>query len=63
VAEVSDTLLSSARILDRLGHEELKLKQLGLVNQAAGMRTAIVQILKLVSEDAPQPKSIESEND
>ena len=52
-----DVLLSSQQILDRLGHEELELKKLGLVNHAAGVRTAIVAILKLIAslpkKDAP----------
>lgn len=45
-----ETMLSSVVILDRLGHEELQLKQLGMVHQAAGVRTAIVAVLKLLSE-------------
>jgi hypothetical protein len=50
-----NVLLSSERVLDRLGHEELKLKQLGLVNHAAGIRTAIVAVLKLLSERPETP--------
>lgn len=46
--------LTTERILDRLGHEELALKQLGLVNHAAGVRAAIVAILRMLSE-APRP--------
>lgn len=53
---MSATLLSSEVVLDRLGHEELKLKQMGLVNHAAGMRTAIVAILRLIHE-GPQPQA------
>lgn len=43
---MSDVLLSSEKLLDRLGHEELELKKLGLVNQAAGVRVAIVLLIK-----------------
>ena len=53
-----DVQLSSERILDKLGHEELALKQLGLVNHAAGMRAAIVAVLKLISEK-PQPRPLD----
>lgn len=47
---MNDVLLSSERLLDRLGREELQMKQLGLVNHAAGIRTAIVALLKEVAE-------------
>lgn len=57
-----DKPLSSERVLDRLGHEELKLKQLGLVNQAAGVRAAIVAILKLLAEQH-DPPSLEPSTD
>lgn len=50
-----DKQLSIVLVLDRLGHEELKLKQLGLVNHAAGVRTAIVAVLKLISEGNELP--------
>lgn len=43
---MSDVLLSSQKLLDRLGHEELALKKLGLVNQAAGLRVAITLLIK-----------------
>jgi hypothetical protein len=52
--------LSSRAVLDRLGHEELKLKQLGLVNHAAGVRTAIVAVLKLIHEGPPEPSPLDS---
>lgn len=58
---MSDVQLSSERILDRLGHEELRLKQLGMPNHAAGVRTAIVAVLRLAEEaraaQPPEPKS------
>jgi hypothetical protein len=54
-----DTQLSSERVLDRLGHEELKLKQLGMVNQAAGIRTAIVAVLKMIHEGEQSPSPID----
>lgn len=45
-----DILLSSEKLIDRLGHEELELKKLGLVNHAAGIRTAITLVIKEVLE-------------
>lgn len=45
-----DVLLSSERLLERLGREELQMKHLGLVNHAEGIRTAIVALLKEVAE-------------
>lgn len=47
---MSDVMVSAEKVLDRLGREELQLKQLGLVNQAAGLRVAIVAIIKEVHE-------------
>ena len=38
-------------ILDRLCHEEALLKKLGAFEQAAGIRTAVVQILRLADAD------------
>ena len=43
--------LSVAAILDRLCHEEALLKKLGAFEQAAGIRTAVVQILRLADAD------------
>jgi hypothetical protein len=43
---MSDVMVSSEKLLERLGREELQLKQHGLVNQAAGMRCAIVALIK-----------------
>lgn len=43
-----------SRILDRLAHEELEMKKLGMPNHAAGIRVAIVQVLKLRDEAPPQ---------
>lgn len=58
-----DVLLSSEMLFDRLGHEELELKKLGLVNHAAGVRKAIVILIREVQaardQQAPneeQPK-------
>jgi len=48
----------TSRILERLGREELELKRLGLVNHAAGVRAAIVAILKLVAEKPEPPPLI-----
>lgn len=43
-----------SRILDRLAHEELEMKKLGMPNHAAGIRVAIVQVLKLRDETPAQ---------
>jgi len=43
---MADVLLSSEKLMDLLGHEELILKQHGLVNHAAGLRVAIVLVIK-----------------
>jgi hypothetical protein len=43
---MSDVLISSERLLDRLGHEVLQLKKLGLVNHAQGMQTAVAIVIK-----------------
>lgn len=58
---MADVLVSSEKLLDRLGHEELELKKLGLVNQAAGVRVAITLLIKevlTVKEPAP-PASLD----
>lgn len=56
---MSDVLVSSQKLLDRLGHEELQLKKLGLVNQANGIRTAITILIREVQamrdQSAPPP--------
>jgi hypothetical protein len=54
-----DVLLSSEMLFDRLGHEELELKKLGLVNHAAGVRKAIVILIREVQaarDQAPEIK-------
>lgn len=38
-------------IIDRLGREELNLKRAGAYAEAAGIRDAIVQVLKLADSD------------
>lgn len=43
------------RILDRMGHVELDLKNQGLVNHANGARLQIVAVMKLTSESDPEP--------
>jgi hypothetical protein len=43
---MTDVLISSERLLDRLGHEVLQLKKLGLVNHAAGMQSAVALVIK-----------------
>lgn len=55
-----DLLVSSNQLLDALAHEELRLKQNGLYAQAAGMRTAIVILIRLTQAAkaaAPQAPS------
>lgn len=42
------------RILDRMGHIELELKQQGLVNHANGARLQIVAVMKLTAESEPE---------
>lgn len=56
-----DVLVSSQKLLDRLAREELHLKHLGLVNHAAGMRSAITLLIKEVLEakDPAPPQPIE----
>ena len=58
---MADNQLSARIVLDRLGHEELALKRLGLVNQAAGIRTAIVAILKLIHEGPQEAPAVDDE--
>jgi hypothetical protein len=53
-----NSTLPVSLILDRLGHEELMLKNLGAYEQARGIRAAIVQILKLADEPKPEPSTI-----
>lgn len=50
-----DAKLSAERLLDRLGHEVLNLKRLGLVNQAAGMQSAVAIVIKEIhAQRVPQ---------
>lgn len=51
------------KVLERLGHEELAMKRLGLVNHAAGIRTAIVAVLKLLAEQHPGEPPLDSSPD
>jgi ABC-type proline/glycine betaine transport system permease subunit len=52
---MTDVLISSEQLLDRLGHEVLNLKRLGLVNQAQGMQSAVAMVIKAVHmERLPQ---------
>jgi hypothetical protein len=48
-----DILLSSERLLDVLGHEELRLKQAGLAIHAQGMRAAIVAVIRMTQHPEP----------
>jgi ABC-type proline/glycine betaine transport system permease subunit len=50
-----DVLISSEQLLDRLGHEVLNLKRLGLVNHAKGMESAVALVIKAIhAERLPQ---------
>jgi hypothetical protein len=46
----ADVQLSAAQVLDRLGHLELRYKQAGAVNEAGGIRLAIVEVMRLAEE-------------
>lgn len=56
-----DLMLSAERLLDRLGHEVLQLKRLGLVNQAAGMQSAVAIVIKEIhaAKNPPEQPSLE----
>lgn len=41
-----DVLISAEALLDRLGHEVLNLKRLGLINHAKGMESAVAIVIK-----------------
>lgn len=47
---VPDVMLSADRLVDLLGHKELQLKNLGQVNQANGLRYAIMIVLQEARE-------------
>lgn len=54
-----DVLVSSEKLMHRLGHEELELKKLGLVNQANGIRVAITLLIKEVLAAKDPPPSLD----
>jgi hypothetical protein len=56
---MADTLLSSHSLLDRLGREEQQMKRLGLHAQAAGVRAAIVILIKATQATNDHPPAIE----
>jgi hypothetical protein len=56
---VKDFQISTALVLERLGREELRLKQQGLAAHAQGARALIVAFLKLVDEGQPIPDPID----
>lgn len=58
---MTDILISSERLLDRLGHEVLQLKKLGLVNHAAGMQSAVALVIKEIhaAHVPPTPQPLE----
>jgi hypothetical protein len=51
---MTDVLISSEQLLDRLSQEVLPLKRLGLVNHAAGMQTAVAIVKAIHAERQPQ---------
>jgi hypothetical protein len=51
-----DTLVSSERLLDRLGREEQQLRKLGLHGHAEGVRNAITILLRHVDAAREQPE-------
>lgn len=54
-----DALVSSEKLLERLGREELELKRLGLVNHAAGVRTAILILIRETQAAKEPPAPLE----
>lgn len=61
---MSDILVSSERLLDRLAKEEQQLKRLGLHGHAEGVRNAITILIRHVQQakDAPASPSLEPSN-
>ena len=53
MAQVTDVLVSSEELLDRLAAQQLRQKQLGMPNTAQGLSLAIVELMKLVKEASP----------
>jgi hypothetical protein len=53
---MTDVLISSEQLLDRLAQEVLQLKRLGLVNHAAGMQTAVAIVIKEIHALHKQPE-------
>jgi hypothetical protein len=54
-----DVLLSSQKLVERLGKEEQQLKQLGLHGHAAGIRTAITILIRETQEGSDSPPPLE----
>ncbi len=54
-----DKLLSSEKLLERLGKEEQQLKFLGLHGHAAGIRAAITLLLRMTEEGPEAAPSLE----
>lgn len=52
---MTDTLLSSMKLLDRLGREEQQMKFLGLHGHAAGLRAAITILIREAQAPEPPP--------
>lgn len=60
---MTERMISVSLVLDRMGHEEQRMKQLGLAAHAQGARALIVAFLKLVDEGQPQPDPIDKSDD
>lgn len=54
---MADALVSSEKLLERLGREEQQLKRLGLHGHAEGVRTAITILIRhvMAAQELPQP--------
>lgn len=54
---MADVLISSEKLLERLGREEQQMKFLGLHGHAAGIRAAITILIRQTQEakDSPPP--------
>lgn len=59
---MSDVLLSSERLLDRLGREEQQLRKLGLHGHAEGVRNAIAILIRLTQQAKDVPPSLDPSN-
>ena len=54
-AMLADVKLSSALVLYRLGHLELRYKHAGAFNDVGGIRLSILEVMMMVEEARPKP--------